>query len=411
MNVERKSAKATITSADDSSEGTGTFDAVLSTGDKDRDGEYVKALEWQQPLPERIPLNSDHRMDDTLSTIGSGTPTIVDGKMHIKGTYASTPEGQKMRTLVNEGHVGSMSVEFLRFSEPSTDAEGKAITKVSRELLGGAFTNYPANTQARILASKAGARNNASDAKNIQDIHDASNSLGANCVTDSSKSYTFGGPDMGDDPKNLLAAADASVDSALELLTGFDLTTLPPIVQQAISCVVAADASLDELMDALGIADPDESTEDAKSLVLSTKDAVSDKPWSDFSQADYSLEQWKKACVVHPDADSDVKSDYKLPIREPNGTLNRNAVHAAAGRVHQLDDASKSKAAKTLLTAYKTLQEDPPTALTELAGKSTEAATETAAIAAEQVADKDALNLMELQMQALLLEAITEDIK
>ncbi|MER7500451.1 hypothetical protein AB0L05_27715 [Nonomuraea pusilla] len=100
--------------------------------------------------------------------------------------------------------------------------------------------------------------------------------------------------------------------------------------------------------------------------------SVSDKPWSDFKESDYTIEQWRKACLIAPDTASESKSDYKLPVREPSGTLNRNGCHAAASRIGQVsgvsDDAKKA-AAKKLVSLYKNeLDEDPPESLTKLAG-------------------------------------------
>lgn len=95
--------------------------------------------------------------------------------------------------------------------------------------------------------------------------------------------------------------------------------------------------------------------------------AISDKPWSSFSQADYTIEQWRRACLVGPSTASDNKGDYHLPVREPDGTLNRNAVHAAAGRVHEFQ-GNKGAAAKKIIGLYHEIGETPPDALTSLSG-------------------------------------------
>jgi len=91
---------------------------------------------------------------------------------------------------------------------------------------------------------------------------------------------------------------------------------------------------------------------------------VSDKPWSDFTAADYTDQQWKSACCLHV-ADTMNKSDHKLPIKEPGGALNRNGVHAAAARFNQVQAPAPAKAAakRTLRGAYGTLGEDPPDVL------------------------------------------------
>ena len=65
---------------------------------------------------------------------------------------------------------------------------------------------------------------------------------------------------------------------------------------------------------------------DADELVA----AVSQKPWSDFKESDYSVEQWHRACLIHlHDGAATNKSDCKLPVREPSGTVNCNGVKAA----------------------------------------------------------------------------------
>ncbi len=100
---------------------------------------------------------------------------------------------------------------------------------------------------------------------------------------------------------------------------------------------------------------------------------VSDKPWGQFSQADYTPEQWRRACLIHMDSNSDNKADHKLPVREPDGTLNRNAVHAAAavlaGARGGVDapPTQKRAAARQLIRLYGELQEEPPESLRRLA--------------------------------------------
>ncbi len=101
-----------------------------------------------------------------------------------------------------------------------------------------------------------------------------------------------------------------------------------------------------------------------------TASKVSDTPWSNFSEADYSDEQWRRACIVDKGT-GEGKSRYALPVREPSGALNRNAVHAAAGRLNQVSGISpeqKAKAARTLVRLYGELGEDPPDSLRSVAG-------------------------------------------
>lgn len=101
--------------------------------------------------------------------------------------------------------------------------------------------------------------------------------------------------------------------------------------------------------------------------------AVSDAAWSEFSPKDFSAEQWQRACLVDTgEGAPESKDRYKLPVREPSGELNRNAVHAAAGRIHELQGISsekKSGAARKLVGLYRQMGENAPEALLNLANE------------------------------------------
>lgn len=100
---------------------------------------------------------------------------------------------------------------------------------------------------------------------------------------------------------------------------------------------------------------------------------ISNRPWGQFSESDYSNEQWRRACLIHL-ADDDVKANHKLPVREPDGTLNRNGVHAAAaalagarGGVDAPPDAKRA-AARKLIRLYGEAEMEPPESLRRLVG-------------------------------------------
>jgi hypothetical protein len=140
-------ATASVAPVEDSKSKHGEFDVILSTSSLDRDGDELHPDEWKTPLPERITFDSDHGMS-VATCVGSGKPFINDqGQLQVRGTFASTPHGQAVRTLVNEGHISSVSVAFMNHK---TQKSGKPV----RELLNGAFVAVPANPEARVLASK-----------------------------------------------------------------------------------------------------------------------------------------------------------------------------------------------------------------------------------------------------------------
>lgn len=148
MDIERKSVDAVVTPVEDSTSKHGEFDVILSTSALDRDGDELGVDEWKTPLPEKISFDSDHGMS-VATCVGSGRPFINDnGQLQVRGTFASTPHGQAVRTLVNEGHIDSVSVAFRNLKNQK---DGKP----SRELINGAFVVAPANPEARVLSSKA----------------------------------------------------------------------------------------------------------------------------------------------------------------------------------------------------------------------------------------------------------------
>lgn len=193
-------ATATVTPVEDSQSKHGEFDVILSTSSLDRDGDELHPDEWRQPLPDKITFDSDHGMS-VATCVGSGRPFINDsGQLQVRGTFASTPHGQAVRTLVKEGHIDRVSVAFRNLPKTSKTS------KPERELLNGAFVAVPANPEARVLSSKSAKaettlsepetkdwRQNTMDAvaamldsgtpdqKYLQGVHDFAVKLGAGC--------------------------------------------------------------------------------------------------------------------------------------------------------------------------------------------------------------------------------------
>lgn len=101
----------------------------------------------------------------------------------------------------------------------------------------------------------------------------------------------------------------------------------------------------------------------------------SNKPWGDFSGSDYSIEQWHRACLIHLHSGKPTsKSDCKLPVREPSGTLNKNGIHAAAAALAgargglKASPAQKKLAARKLVRYYREMGETAPESTYRIAG-------------------------------------------
>lgn len=105
--------------------------------------------------------------------------------------------------------------------------------------------------------------------------------------------------------------------------------------------------------------------------------AVSDRPWSEISEADYpDAGAFCDASLIN--LNTGPRSEWtkdlcKLPVREPGGALNRNAVHAAAGGhgigAVQAPAAVRRAAARQLVRLYGQLDEEAPDAVRRLAGQ------------------------------------------
>lgn len=152
------------------------------------------------------------------------------------------------------------------------------------------------------------------------------------------------------------------------------------VLQRALGYFAAIDSIVDdaqaEVADTLGVPNPDdqqdalEAKSDGTEVEFTIKGvdpgaaealrAISEAAWNG-SESRFTPEQWRASCVLHK-ADTLNKSDHGFPIREPDGTLNRAAVHNAAARINQAkatpEQIASAKAA--LRGAYKTLGEDAP---------------------------------------------------
>jgi HK97 family phage prohead protease len=262
-------ATATVEPADDKQDAPhGGFDLILSAPTEDRDGEVIEKGAFE-PLPDHIPFDIDHGMS-VASTVGSGKPYYADdGTLRVSGTYASTELGQQTRTLVNEGHIRTASVAFIRKDAKKAEDGARHITKA--ELLNGAFVAVPSNREALVLDSKnvlaavekVGARNNRTDAQMIQASHDAMVALGATCATpkDAARLVVVDDTvDPDEDTGKLAQAIDAALDEAVDLLNALPQTNRPAELDQALALLVAAEVTADALLERLGVPDPDDGT-------------------------------------------------------------------------------------------------------------------------------------------------------
>ncbi len=101
---------------------------------------------------------------------------------------------------------------------------------------------------------------------------------------------------------------------------------------------------------------------------------VTGGPW-DGSASRYTDEQYQRATLIDRGGDGSVKERCSIPVLEPDGTLNVNALGPAAGALEGartalagVSQSMKEAAARKLLRYYVAAQKTPPDSLRKLAG-------------------------------------------
>ena len=300
-------ATGTVEPVEDSTSRHGEFDVILSTSALDRDGDELYADEWKTPLPDKITFDSDHGMS-VATCVGSGKPFINDaGQLQVRGTFASTPHGQAVRTLVNEGHIDRVSVAFIEHNT-------KKDAKPQRELLNGAFVAVPANPEARVLASKA--------------------------ATVQTKN-----------PQLLLAGVDAIIDEACDLCENIDRSLLPEPVGQALDLLVGASQSIDSLMMMLDVYDSSEPSEDSED----SEDAAAEMGSDDDQAVEGIQDLHDMACRLGADCSQSQMSYRSVSdaITKETSPPESTEKPAAAAKAAAADDSADDVALLAMRLAIK----------------------------------------------------------
>jgi 2'-5' RNA ligase len=144
---------------------------------------------------------------------------------------------------------------------------------------------------------------------------------------------------------------------------------------------------------------------------------VSEKPWSDYTKSDYTIEQWHAACLIHlHDGPPTSKNECKLPVKTPSGALNRNGVHAAAAALAgarsplKAPPEQKTKAANALRRYYSQLGETPPDSLKQSALSHQSASTNSLVIVAIPTEDDYVNKISSEKVPHLTLLFLGEDV-
>jgi HK97 family phage prohead protease len=102
----------------------GEFEVIASTSDKDRMGDIVKVDGWELKNFKRNPVML-WAHDNYLPPIAKAMKIWTeDGKLMVKGKFASTPLGQEIAGLVKDGFINAVSVGFIPLKRADKGKKG-----------------------------------------------------------------------------------------------------------------------------------------------------------------------------------------------------------------------------------------------------------------------------------------------
>lgn len=103
--------------------------------------------------------------------------------------------------------------------------------------------------------------------------------------------------------------------------------------------------------------------------------AVVRKPWNGDASR-FEDDEYRRSCLIDRGGDAPVKERCSLPVLEPNGDVNANALGAAAavlsgarGGLRNVSGTDKAKAARKLMRYYAQADMDPPMSLRQVAAR------------------------------------------
>lgn len=131
---------------------TGSWTAVASSNNVDRDGERVVAggLRWRT---ESIPVHCGHNFK-VESLVGRAKPYYEsNGMLLVDGKFNTTSLAQQTRQAVLDGSLSDMSIVFIDAQRRKGEDGVPEVT--SAELVAVDWVTIPSNVDARVLAARA----------------------------------------------------------------------------------------------------------------------------------------------------------------------------------------------------------------------------------------------------------------
>jgi len=308
--------------------------------------------------------------DESLQQVGAGERTIpmvfghdernianIVGSVHTSNStergaqltmrfadFADVPSARACWSLLKDGHLQGWSYKF-RDGETVPDPNQRGVNKFTRARLVhvspvvdpsvvGTHTISVRDADGEIIqapdteaADAVGAALHQALAAGHRSITITVGNDGT--VTSHNDDETGNGDGQDDDatPAELAQAIDGAVDAAIAIIDGLDLSTLPPGVGQVAQLLHAADVAADELLEALGLPDPDDGADAdtidaarAAAAELEAERAAKGEPFGDVTYADpgYQKDKQKRYPI---DTAAHVKSAWAFINQEKNAAL------------------------------------------------------------------------------------------
>lgn len=329
-----------------------------------------------------------HQHDNVIGSVTSyeDRPDGLYMRMRL-ADFDAVPEARKAYSLIKDGHIRGWSFGFADgVTEPDERHDGalafrsaqiyeispvlRASVPLTRTVnVRAADTTTEASDESELVVAIAnGLRSASGDIRSITlVINDDGTVSGAGYSMDGAQLHEGDTPEtgVGDDPDQdsgqLASAIDAACDAATALLRSVDTTSLPPEVQQALALFDAAGVAADELLDALGIDDPDDDNRAADTDEgRAAKDAQ--KPYGDVTYADPGYQDDKKkrypldtaehvkAALSYIGQDSNAAKYSAADLAKVKAAINAAAKKLGVGDRSEVDELEETRAALELLT-------------------------------------------------------------
>lgn len=333
------------------------------------------AFDKQLSAPNRVDVlvNFEHQQG-IGGVVARGTELRDTGvALDMTARMLSVSDADKALELVNEGVVGGVSLEAI----PLKSERGKdgVVRRVAARLINVALCRSPAYPDAAVLAVREMPPDEIVERVAMPEGMDSMPDGVKACTMNGTAGYSGGkachmhdGSDSSMRSAMRSAMKDAGMSSAQmdSMMAGRMEPLSPQVVREELAAEELAknppefsDAEL--ALQRVGF----------EPLLVR---AVTHKPW-DGSPARFTDEEYQRSCLIdRGGSDMPTKERCSLPVLEPNGDVNANALGAAAaalagarGGLRMVSPEMKAKAARKLMRYYGQAEMDPPDSLRRLA--------------------------------------------